>query len=235
MLHFVLFNFNMRIQDQERIAVYVKGAQHVNRATDGDVVAVEMLPTSGKQTAIEDPPSARVDIVHICCMHACSMAGQIGASNCSFVNNDPRVNDQRVNCWRVNIQRVNEPCAMPRSKGRLLVRFAKRRPASSAARLLPDKVLRCRKCMHLWLKYITRRAFLGRCLLESSEHICTTNVFNTQLMTHHVCTSAQRRALVEVSARSCVFASAVSNQCSVASGAACMCAVLDGVDNRVGR
>ncbi|CAM9627658.1 unnamed protein product, partial [Sphacelaria rigidula] len=32
------------MQDDERIAVYIRGAQHVNRAVDGDIVAFELLP-----------------------------------------------------------------------------------------------------------------------------------------------------------------------------------------------
>lgn len=31
-------------QDKERIAVYIRGAQCINRAVDGDIVAFELLP-----------------------------------------------------------------------------------------------------------------------------------------------------------------------------------------------
>ncbi|KAG5180708.1 hypothetical protein JKP88DRAFT_349459 [Tribonema minus] len=53
------------LQEQERIAVYVRGPEHVNRAVDGDVVAIEMLPPQewtddrpGKQGAKENGTSA---------------------------------------------------------------------------------------------------------------------------------------------------------------------------------
>lgn len=32
------------LQDEERIAVYIRGAQCINRAVDGDIVAFELLP-----------------------------------------------------------------------------------------------------------------------------------------------------------------------------------------------
>lgn len=32
------------LQDKERIAVYIRGAQCINRAVDGDIVAFELLP-----------------------------------------------------------------------------------------------------------------------------------------------------------------------------------------------
>lgn len=35
---------NQISQDNERIAVYIRGAQCVNRAVDGDIVAFELLP-----------------------------------------------------------------------------------------------------------------------------------------------------------------------------------------------
>eukprot|EP00611_Tribonema_gayanum_P002124 TRINITY_DN1155_c0_g3_i2.p1 TRINITY_DN1155_c0_g3~~TRINITY_DN1155_c0_g3_i2.p1 ORF type:complete len:1007 (+),score=329.82 TRINITY_DN1155_c0_g3_i2:263-3283(+) len=52
------------LQEQERIAVYVRSPEHVNRAVDGDVVAIEMLPPQewtddrpGKQGAKENGTS----------------------------------------------------------------------------------------------------------------------------------------------------------------------------------
>lgn len=38
-----LISYNT-IQDDERIAVYIRGAQCINRAVDGDIVAFELLP-----------------------------------------------------------------------------------------------------------------------------------------------------------------------------------------------
>jgi hypothetical protein len=35
------------VQEQERIAVYIQGAGHVNRAMDGDVVVINMLKREG--------------------------------------------------------------------------------------------------------------------------------------------------------------------------------------------
>jgi hypothetical protein len=35
------------MQEQERIAVYIQGAGHVNRAMDGDVVVINMLKRDG--------------------------------------------------------------------------------------------------------------------------------------------------------------------------------------------
>lgn len=38
-------NFTLCVlQDDERIAVYIRGAQCINRAVDGDIVAFELLP-----------------------------------------------------------------------------------------------------------------------------------------------------------------------------------------------
>ncbi|CAM9495162.1 unnamed protein product [Ectocarpus sp. 12 AP-2014] len=59
------------MQDKERIAVYIRGAQCINRAVDGDVVAFELLPeaewysqgdTTGGATKEEKTPGGEVEI-----------------------------------------------------------------------------------------------------------------------------------------------------------------------------
>lgn len=43
-LLWVIFRYLPVSQENERIAVYIRGAQCVNRAVDGDIVAFELLP-----------------------------------------------------------------------------------------------------------------------------------------------------------------------------------------------
>lgn len=50
------------VQDDERIAVYIRGAQCINRAVDGDIVAFELLPETEWCTRDykADTPSTKV-------------------------------------------------------------------------------------------------------------------------------------------------------------------------------
>ena len=49
------------MQDDERIAVYIRGAQCINRAVDGDIVAFELLPEAewGTQSDKADVPTTK--------------------------------------------------------------------------------------------------------------------------------------------------------------------------------
>ncbi|CAN0534820.1 unnamed protein product, partial [Scytosiphon promiscuus] len=46
-------------QDDERIAVYIRGAQCINRGVDGDIVAFELLPEDewDSQNGATDAPT----------------------------------------------------------------------------------------------------------------------------------------------------------------------------------